>query len=348
MAEIPLNPITVDFTTSNGFTELLRSLNFSLAVSTYQTGNLFLIGPAAGEQLRVSSVVLDRPMGLAVEGESLFVGGLFQISRFNNVLPRGKVHEGADRLLTPHLTWTTGEVDCHDVVIEADGRIVFVNTLYSCLAALSSEHNFIPIWRPPHISGLAPEDRCHLNGVAIRDGRVRYASAFSVSDVKHGWKTKKDGTGVVWDLTTNKTVIDGLSMPHSPRWHDGQLWLLESSTGQFGRVNITTRKLEPVITLPGYLRGLTFHGSLAIIGSSLPRPGSDIDRDAFAKNVAARETSPSCGIFFVDTKSGKLLHFVRVSKDVQELYDIAVLTGCQAPEGIGFKDQRVRYILKIG
>ena len=29
---------------------------------------------------------------------------------------------------------------------------------------------FSPRWRPPFVSALAPEDRCHLNGLAMVDG----------------------------------------------------------------------------------------------------------------------------------------------------------------------------------
>ena len=50
------------------------------------------------------------------------------------------------------------------------------NTLFSCLAAASPTHTFRPLWRPPFVSRLAPEDRCHLNGLALRDGEPRYVT----------------------------------------------------------------------------------------------------------------------------------------------------------------------------
>ena len=45
-----------------------------------------------------------------------------------------------------------------------------MNTLFSCLAGLDSRYSFVPRWRPPFISALAAEDRCHLNGLAMVDG----------------------------------------------------------------------------------------------------------------------------------------------------------------------------------
>jgi hypothetical protein len=65
------------------------------------------------------------------------VGGQFQVWRFNNILPPGVVHEGKDRIFMPQVAWTTADMDGHDIVREDSGRILFVNTLYSCVAALS-------------------------------------------------------------------------------------------------------------------------------------------------------------------------------------------------------------------
>ena len=105
--------------------------------------------------------------------------------------------------------------------------MLFVNTLFSCLATTSETHSFAPLWRPPFVSRLAAEDRCHLNGLAMRDGRAAYVTAVSRSDVADGWRDRREGGGVLVDVATGETLLAGLSMPHSPRWHDNRLWLLE-------------------------------------------------------------------------------------------------------------------------
>ncbi len=80
---------------------------------------------------------------------------------------------GPDRHYVPRVAHTTGDLDVHDIGVMADGRIVFVNTLFSCLATLSPTHGFRVFWKPPFISKLAAEDRCHLNGLAMKDGAPR-------------------------------------------------------------------------------------------------------------------------------------------------------------------------------
>jgi len=340
--------ILVDFISSKDFDRYLVEQHFSIAVSTYQSGNMFLFGPGEEGQLRVRSVILERPMGMFYDGSSLFVGGLYQLHRFNNVLPNGVRHEGSDRLFVPHVAWATGEMDCHDVVVDRFSRVIFVNTLYSCLAAVSSTENFISIWKPPVISELQPEDRCHLNGLALRDGIVRYATAFAQTNKRHAWRENKVGAGVVWDIQSNRVVVGGLSMPHSPRWYGGRLWLLDSGSGSFGYVDFSTKKFQPLLNLPGYLRGLAFHGKYAVIGSSIPRNKSSIEDAQILQKLAQRSEEAYCGIIVVNLETGKVEHFVRMLGDVQEIYDIAVLPGVQAPDGVGMRDDRIKYVLKVG
>ena len=59
---------------------------------------------------------------------------------------------------------------------------------FGCLATLSERASFQPLWRPPFLSGLVPEDRCHLNGLAMRDGQPAYVTAVAASDVADGWR----------------------------------------------------------------------------------------------------------------------------------------------------------------
>jgi uncharacterized protein (TIGR03032 family) len=107
----------------------------------------------------------------------------------------------------------------------------FINTRFSCLATRSDVYSFIPRWQPKFISALVPEDRCHLNGLGLRDGEICYLTALGETDIAAGWRENKRAGGIIIDLKSNEIIARGLSMSHSPRWHGGKLWILESGNG---------------------------------------------------------------------------------------------------------------------
>ena len=157
-------------------------------------------------------------MGLWADQQRLLVATIFQVWRFENVLPVPRSGTGPDRHYVPRVAHTTGDLDIHEINVMADGRIVFVNTLFSCLATLSPTHAFRVFWKPPFISKLAAEDRCHLNGLAMKDGAPAYVTATSRSDAAGGWRDRRAEGGCVIDVASNAIITDRLSMPHSPRW----------------------------------------------------------------------------------------------------------------------------------
>ena len=216
-----------------------------------------------------------------------------------------------------------------------------------CLAALSEAHSFKPLWQPAFISKLAAEDRCHLNGLAMRDGQPAYVTAVGCSDVADGWREHRADGGVVIDVNTNEIVCSGLSMPHSPRWHNGRLWLLNSGTGDFGYVNPQTGQFEPVCFCPGYMRGLSFHGDFALIGISKPRHNKTFSGLALDVNLKSRHAEARCGVQVVDLRTGDVVHWLRMEGVVEELYDVVVLPGVRRPMALGFKTDEIRRILSI-
>ena len=144
-----------------------------------------------------------------------------------------------------------GDLDAHDVALDRDGRILFVNTLYSCIAAVSDQHSFTPLWKPPFISRLAPEDRCHLNGLAMAE--------------------RRHAGGCVIDVEDDEVVLDSLSMPHSPRVYRDRLWVANSGEGEIGYVDRAAGRFESLAFCPGYIRGIAFHGDFAVVGLSKQR-----------------------------------------------------------------------------
>lgn len=337
-------------TSSRHFPEWLAATGMSLAFTTYQAGKLFLLGVRPDGRLSVFERTFARSMGLGVsaDGRSLVLATQFQIHRFDNILPAGQFSpDGFDAIYAPHAGWVTGDVDAHDVGFASDGRPLFVNTKFSCLAAVSDSHSFRPIWTPPFVSRLAPEDRCHLNGLALEEGRPRFVTAVSRSDASDGWRDRRADGGVVIDVERNEIVAEGLSMPHSPRLYDGRLWLLNSGAGEFGFIDPQSGRFEALAFCPGYARGLAFVGRHAVIGLSMPRESRTFSGLPLDAALQARSTDPRSGLAIIDLDNGDMTGWVRIEGIVRELYDVAVLPGVRRPSLIGFRTDEVRYVLSI-
>lgn len=337
-------------TASRNFPEWLAASGGSLAFTTYQAGKLFLIGLQPNGRLSIFERTFARSMGLGVseDGRSLALATHYQIHRFDDVLPPGDVsRDGYDAVYAPHAAWVTGDLDTHDVAFGEDGRPVFVNTLFACIAKVSDSHSFRPLWKPPFISRLAAEDRCHLNGMAMAEGRPVYATAVSRSDVADGWRDRRRSSGVVIDVASGEIVAEGLSMPHSPRLHAGRLWLLNSGTGEFGWVDPARGRFEPLAFCPGYARGLAFAAGHALIGLSLARENRTFSGLELDEALTRRHAEPRCGLAIVDLASGDMTAWLRIEGVVRELYDVAVLPGVRRPSAIGFKTDDVRHVISI-
>ncbi|MCA9291755.1 MAG: TIGR03032 family protein [Phycisphaerales bacterium] len=343
----PADAPKIEVTTSRMFNAWLAGCRASLVLTTYQTGKIFFIGLQPNGRLSVFERTLERVMGLHATASELHVSTLYQIWRFRNTLPPGGTFQGYDAVYVPRESRVTGDVDVHDIAVDADDRLVFTNTLFNCLATTDDAYNFRPLWRPPWITRLAPEDRCHLNGLALRDGRPRYATAVSRSDVIDGWRDKRRSGGVVIDVESNEVVCDGLSMPHSPRWHDDTLWVINSGTGYFGRVDLARGVFEPLVFLPGYARGLTFLGDHAVIGLSDRRENRTFQDLELEDNLRQHDAETRCGLLVVNLDTLDAPHWLRFGGIVKELYDVAVLPGVIRPMAVGFKSDEVRRYLSF-
>ncbi len=363
---------------SRNFTSWLREQRLSVAFSTYQTGKLFLIGVKPDGRLSVFERTFERCMGLcaSADAQTLWMSSIYQLWRFENALPAGQVApDGYDRLYVPQCGYTTGDVDAHDIALckssssssssssskarteeddedeEEHGlgrqRPVFINTLFSCIAAPSETHSFRVVWRPPFITKLAAEDRCHLNGLAMRDGAPAFVTAVSTTDVHEGWREHRQSGGVVIDVASGETIARGLSMPHSPRLHGGVLYALNSGAGEFGRVDLASGKFEPICFCPGYARGLAIHGHFAVIGLSTCRENRTFSGLPLDEALAAKNVAPRCGLLVVDLRSGDVVHSLSITGVVRELYDVVALPGVAMPSALGFKTEEIRRTITI-
>lgn len=337
----------LEITTSRQMLSWLDEQKLALALTTYQIGKLFLLGLKPNGELSIFERTFNRCMGLCPTPNGFYMSSLYQVWRFENVFTQGQQQDGYDRLYLPQVGYTTGDLDIHDMAVDADGHLVFVNTLFGCLATLSETHSFKPLWRPPFISRLAAEDRCHLNGLAMKGGRAAYVTAVSRSDVVDGWRDHRAGGGIVIDVASNDIVAGGLSMPHSPRWHQGRLWLLNSGTGEFGHVELETGRFVPLTFCAGYMRGLYFHGDFALVGLSRPRHNKTFGGLPLDDNLKARQAEARCGVQVIDLRTGDAVHWLRIEGVVEELYDVITLPGVHCPMALGFKTDEIRRVLSI-
>ena len=338
----------LELTSSRQFPDWLAERGVSLAFTTYQAGKLFFIGLQPDGKLSVFERTLNRCMGMVAEGNSLYVSTLYQLWRFENAVPANAAMEAYDRVYVPQVGYITGDLDIHDLALDGQGRLVFVNTLFSCLATVSETASFAPLWKPPFITRLAAEDRCHLNGVALRDGEPAYATAVSESDAADGWRDKRVDGGCVIDVAADAVALRGLSMPHSPRWYRDKLWLLNSGTGEFGFADLAGGTFQPICFCPGYLRGLAFVDDFAVVGLSLSRDNKTFQGLPLEDRLQDKKTEPRCALQVIDLKSGDCVHWLRIEGVVKELYDVVVLRDCRRPMAIGFKTDEIRRVISIG
>jgi protein O-GlcNAc transferase len=343
MADRPPLEITV----SRHFLGWLHESGISLACTTYQTNRLFLIGAKPDGTLSAFERAFDRPMGLTATAERLYLSTRWQIWRFDDALPAGETYRGYDRCYVPRQAITTGDLDVHDMALDGSGRLVFVNTAYSCLATPSERYSFTPLWQPPFISRLAAEDRCHLNGLAIADGAPAYVTAVSRSDVTSGWRQRREQGGCVIDVEDGEIVIDTLSMPHSPRLYDDRLLVLNSGAGELGWVDRATRRFEPIAFCPGFLRGLAIHRHYAIVGLSQSRRERAFAGLALDDRLREKDAEPRCGLWVVDLRSGTVAHWLQFEGVVIELYDVAVLPNTRRPMALGFQSDEIQRLITI-
>ena len=337
----------LEITTSRQMLSWLAEQKLSIALTTYQIGKLYFIGLKPDNGLSVFERSFNRCMGLCSTPNGLYMSSLYQVWRFENVLESGQQQDGYDRLYVPQVGYTTGDLDIHDMAVDNEGRLVFVNTLFGCLATLSETHSFKPLWHPAFISKLAAEDRCHLNGLAMKDGQPAYVTAVSQSDVADGWRDHRADGGIVIDVKRNEIVCAGLSMPHSPRWYNGRLWLLNSGTGDFGYVDLDTGRFEPLCFCPGYMRGLSFHGDFALVGLSKPRHNKTFSGLALDANLKSRNAEARCGVQVIDLRTGDVVHWLRMEGMVDELYDVITLPNVRRPMALGFKTDEIRRVLSV-
>ena len=335
-------PSGLEINASKQFGSWLCEQNLSLAFTTYQTNRLFFLGSQANGHLKLNERLFDKPMGLYLAGKSLYMTTRYQLWHFDNFLGNGEKYKECDRVYVPRTAYTTGDVNAHEVVLDDAGKLIFVNTDFSCLATLSPDYNFVPIWQPPFISKLVAEDRCHLNGLAMVEGKPAYVTACSTTDTAAGWRNHRHDGGVVIDVAQKEIIATGLSMPHSPRWYQGKLWLLNSGTGELGYIE--EHQFHPITFCPGFVRGLAFWQNFAFVGLSQLR-SQTFTGLTLENRLNSQGNRPQCGLMVIDLQTGTALHWLYFQGVIEELFDVAVLPGVLQPQAIGLQSDEIQRLV---
>jgi uncharacterized protein (TIGR03032 family) len=322
----------------------LNATGISIAFTTYQTNRLFLVGRNPERRLAVNERLFDKPMGLYRDGDRLIMSTRYQIWELENRLAPGETHQNNDRLYFPSKAYTTGDLNVHDVAIDRNQDLIFVNTDFSCLAKLKAGYSFEPIWQPPFITKLAAEDKCHLNGLAMVDGEPTYVTACSATSEATGWRHHRVGGGVVMHVPSSEVVATGLSMPHSPRFYQGKLWLLNAGTGEFGYLD--GGRFVPMTFCPGFVRGLAFCGDFALVGMSKLR-SKTFSGLPLEERLTANGLESQCGLVIIDLRTGAIVHWLQMNGLVEELFDVVVLPNTVRPQVLGFQEEDVERLVSF-
>lgn len=340
-------PVEFRYTQTESFVALLRQLGASLFISTYQANKL-LVARGMDNGLSLLVRTFERPMGMAVDGQRLTIGTRSQIWTLRNaadIAPRIEPVGQHDACFLPRSSHVTGDIGVHEIAWVKPGpestrdELWIVSTRFSCLCTIDPDYSFVPRWRPPFITALAAEDRCHLNGLAVIDGRPAYVTALGETDIADGWRANKPQGGCLMEVASGAKVSRGLSMPHSPRWHDGRLWLLESGTGRLVLVDPAKGQRQTVAELPGFARGLAMIGPYAFVGLSKIRKTSAMD----GVPLAERRSSLKSGVAVVDLRDGATVAFLEFQTAVEEVFDVQLATQFRFPELVGFQKDTIQH-----
>ncbi len=319
-----------NFSHSSNFPEVLAGLGSSLLVSTYQAGQLCSFGTHAG-QLQVSLEPFSVAMGIAIHPRRVAVGsrGIIWVMESGgralaqSIKPAGRY----DAALLTRSAHVTGNIHGHEMAY-LDDQLWVANTLFSCLATIEPGYNFVPRWKPKFISNChEPGDRCHLNGLAVADGKIKYVTAMAETDEPNSWRAEKHKTGVLIDVDSHEVVARGFAMPHSPRVYNGRVFALDSGRGQLVRVDVQTGKWDVVTEFPGYTRGLAFCGPLAFVGLSRIRETSVFG----GLPIAEKRGDLKCGVGVCDLRTGQQVAAFQFVDGVEEIFDVQFLPTVRCP-----------------
>jgi uncharacterized protein (TIGR03032 family) len=301
-------------------------MRLSILISTYQTGHLVVVAAREG-RLVLTFHQFERAMGIAVKPGTIAICTRKEVCFLRNapdiaakIQPSGQY----DACFLARTTHFTGDIEAHEAAWVGN-EFWIVNTLFSCLSALHPYYSFAPRWRPPFVSALRPDDRCHLNGLAVVDGQPRFVTALAESDSPAGWRAVKHNGGCLIEVPSGRLLIRGLALPHSPRLDRDRIFFLHSGEGRLEMAHPVSCRATPVAAVPGVARGLAIHGEYAFVGISKARPTLE------GVAIVADRDKLRCGLWAIDLRTGNVAAHLEFCTGVEEIFDVQVLPGIVFP-----------------
>ncbi|MGE0493105.1 MAG: TIGR03032 family protein [Vulcanimicrobiota bacterium] len=296
-----------------GMTAWLLERQVSLLVTGYASARLFLVGSQQG-RLSFQERDFVPCMGVAAHRGLIYLGTRTSLWSFD---PK-------PGYLKPVRCWVTDNVRIHDVGVDRVGTPLLVNTLHNCLVTPRSRGiGFEVVWKPDFISSTEQGDRCHLNGLAMHAGRACFVTLVARSDEVDGWRQSKVGGGCVVEVSSQRVVLDGLTMPHSPRLYRDRLWVHDSGSGWLGWVDQTRGRFVRHAFVPGFPRGLCFCGDYALVGVSTIRYFGQTEFPIEAE-LTSRELDDFCGVCVICLETGATVGTLSF-EGLAEVYDLEVI-----------------------
>ena len=316
---------------SESLPALLGQLRLSVLISTYQTGHLVVVSAREG-RLTLSFHQFDRAMGIAVKPGTIAVCTRKEVWFLRNAPDiAGKLQPAGqyDACFLARTSHFTDDMQAHEAAWvngpEGSREFWIVNTLFSCLAALHPNYSFAPRWKPSFISALRPEDRCHLNGLAVVDSQPRLVAALAETDSPSGWRAFKHNGGCLIEVPGGLLLARGLSLPHSPRVQGNQIFFLHTGQGELAMADPQTGQVTFVARVPGVARGLSLHGGYAFIGLSKARPSLE------GVPIVAERHQLRCALWVVELRTGATAGYLEFCSGVEEIFDVQLLPGVVCP-----------------
>lgn len=309
---------------SENLPALLEQLRLSILISTYQTGHLVVVSSKQGK-LTLTFNQFDRAMGIAVKPGAIAICTRKEVWFLRSAPDiAAKLPGQHDACFLARTSHFTDDIQAHEAAW-VGSEFWIVNTLFSCLCALHPNYSFAPRWQPPFISALRPEDRCHLNGVAIVDGQPRYVAALAETDTASGWRAVTNAGGCLIEVPSGRLVTSGLSLPHSPRVEGNRIFFLHSGQGDLAMADSKTGQVTSVAGVPGVSRGLAIHNQYAFVGLSKARPTLQ------GVPIVAERDKLRCGVWVIDLQTGAITGHLEFLTGVEEIFDVQILPGIVSP-----------------
>ncbi len=330
-----LSPFSARFTPE--VPEILYRLHCTIAISTYQAGKVIFVSANQPEKLIQIARTFEGAMGIATRDNKLAVACKNETVVLANTPAMAKTYPQKpnvyDAIFLPRATYYTGQTALHDMNwLGSD--LMAINTLFSSISKINADFSFTPVWQPPFISSLEPEDRCHLNGMAVENEVIKYATALGLTNTFHGWRENKLNGGILIHVPTNEIILKDLAMPHSPRIYDGKLYLLLSAAGELVEVDINNGTYKTLKNFNLFVRGMAKHGDYLFIGHSKLRHNIS----AF-KDLPIAKKSQRAGVIIFHLPSTSIVGNIVYENSVDEIYDVKIIRGTARPNILNSQHQ---------